>query len=292
MKLKTRFLFYLILSISLNLGAQEKYRISTNYKGLPFNDFVSAIESTLPVKFFYMEEWIKDVKLGDYPDCITLPCILDNVFRGTTLYYYIDNFGNVVITNNYAVRVNTNPSELSNKYLPPTEYSSSGDNQLMEANASVDIGNPAEKNKPGNVILIGYITNKVTREPVSGVTVFIQKLSIGTISNEFGFYTLTLPRGVHLLQYSFIGMKEKKIGLNLYGPGELNVDMTDVLIPLKETVISAQKSVTLQRFEVGAEKINITSFKLLPTSLGESDIIKRSTALMQSRVFYHSKNPV
>ena len=37
---------------------------------------------------------------------------------------------------------------------------------------------------------------------------------------------------------------------------------------------SAQKSITLQRFEVGAEKINVNSFKLSPTSMGESDIIK------------------
>jgi hypothetical protein len=69
-------------------------------------------------------------------------------------------------------------------------------------------------------------------------------------------------------------MKEKLINLSLFGTGELNVDMNSVLIPLKETVVSAQKSVTLQRFEVGAEKININSFKLLPTSMGESDIIK------------------
>ena len=274
MKLNTLILIYIILSVSQNLGAQEKYRISTNYQGVPFNDFVSGVEGTLPVKFFYLDEWVKDLKLGYYPDCTTLTCVLDNLFKGTTLFYYIDKFGNVVITNNYAVKVNSNPSQPDNKYLPPTEYSDSGENQRMEANTTVEIGNPAEKNRPGNVVLIGYITNKVTREPVSGVTVYIQKLSIGTISNEYGFYTLNLPRGVHLLQYSFIGMKEKIVGLNLYGAGELNVDMNDVLIPLKETVISAQKSVTMQRFEVGAEKINITSFKLLPTTMGESDIIK------------------
>ena len=274
MKFKTQFLFYFILSISVNLGAQEKYRISTNYKGVPFDDFVSAVESALPVKFFYLDEWVKDMKLGDYADCTSLTCIMDNLFKGTSLYYYIDNSGNVVITNNYAVKVNANPSESDNKYLPPTEYSGSVENQRIEANTTVEIGNPAEKNKPGNVVITGYITNKVTKEPVSGVTVFIQKLSAGTISNEYGFYTLTLPRGVHLLQYSFVGMKEKIVGLNLYGAGELNVDMIDVLIPLKETVISAQKSITLRRFEVGAEKINITSFKLLPTSMGESDIIK------------------
>ncbi len=260
--------------MSVNLGAQEKYRISSNYKDISFIDFVTRIESILPVKFYYMDEWVKDLKLGDYPDCTTLSCVMDNLLKGTSLYYYIDDFGNVVITNNYAVKVSSKTVEKNNKFLPPTDFSGSAESQQMAGNTSMDIGNPAEKNKPGNVIVSGYIKNKVTKEPVSGATVFIQKLSIGTISNDYGYYTLTMPRGVHLLQFSFIGMREKTINLNLYGTGELNVDMNSVLIPLKETVVSAQKSVTLQRFEVGAEKINITSFKLLPTSMGESDIIK------------------
>jgi hypothetical protein len=273
MKLKISFLI-LIFSLSLNLGAQDKYRISTNFKDVSFADFVTRVESILPVKFYYMDEWVKDLKLGDYPECSTLQCVMDNLIKGTSLYYYIDDFGNVVITNNYSVKITTTESDKNNKFLPPSDFSNSSDNQRISANASVEIGNPAEKNKPGSVTISGYIKNKDTKEPVSGVTVFTQKLSLGTISNEYGYYTLTLPRGVHLLQFSFIGMRPKTINLNLYGAGELNVDMTSVLIPLKETVISAQKSVTLQRFEVGAEKINITSFKLLPTSLGESDIIK------------------
>ena len=273
MKLKLHILI-LILSISANLEAQEKYRISQNYKDISFIDFAAKVESILPVKFFYMDEWVKDLKLGDYPDCTTLSCVMDNLLKGTSLYYYIDDFGNVVITNNYAVKVSSKTVEKNNKFLPPTDFSGSSESQQMAGNASVDIGNPAEKNKPGNVIVSGYIKNKATKEPVSGVTVFIQKLSIGTISNEYGYYTITVPRGVHLLQFSFIGMREKTVNLNLYGTGELNVEMNSVMIPLKETVVSAQKSVTLQRFEVGAEKINITAFKLLPTSMGESDIIK------------------
>ncbi len=268
------YILLLILYLSFNLAAQEKYKISSNYKDVPFTDFVSGVESILPVKFFYMDEWVKDLKLGDYPDCTSLSCVMDNLLRETTLYYYIDRSGNVVITNNYAVKITATTVEKNNKFLPPTDYSSSAENQRTAGNTSVEIGNPAEKNKPGNVIISGYITNKDTKEPVPGVTLFIQNLAAGTISNEYGFYTLTLPRGVHLLQFSFMGMREKMVNLNLYGTGELNVDMNSVMIPLKETVVSAQKSVTLQRFEVGAEKINITSFKLLPTSMGESDIIK------------------
>ncbi len=83
-----------------------------------------------------------------------------------------------------------------------------------------------------------------------------------------------MPRGSYVLQFSFIGMKEKQMNVNLYGSGEINVEMNSVLIPIKETIISAQKSVLLQRYETGVEKINITTLKLLPTAMGESDIIK------------------
>ena len=275
MKLRIHILILiLILSLSLNLGAQEKYRITSNYKDISFIDFVTRVESILPVKFFYRDDWVRGLKLGDYQGCTTLSCVMDSLLKGTSLYYYIDDSGNIVITNNYEVKVSNTAVDKSNKFLPPSDFSGSSENQQISGNASVEIGNPAEKNKTGNVVISGYIKNKSTKEPVAGVTVFIQKLSIGTISNEYGFYTLTAPRGVHVLHFSFVGMREKVVNLNLYGSGELNIDMNSVLIPLKETVVSAQKSVTLQRFEVGAEKINIASFKLLPTSMGESDIIK------------------
>ena len=277
MKFISRFLILLLtLTSTLNcfVEAQENYKISENYSGLSFREFVTKTENTLPVKFFYKEEWVKDLKLGDYKDCATLQCVLNNLFKGTSVYYYIDDLGNIFITNNYALKVSDTPVEKDKKFLPPTDYSGSGETQKLSGNVSVEIGNPAEKNKPGNVVISGYITIKDSKDPVSGVTVYIQKLSTGTISNEYGYYTLTIPRGNHLLQFSFIGMREKMINLKLYSAGELNVEMNSMLIPLKETVVSAQKSVTLQRFEVGVEKINISSFRLLPTSLGESDIIK------------------
>jgi hypothetical protein len=263
-----------LFCFSSHLTAQEKYSVNWEYKGLPFKEFVLNAEKTLGVKFFYVDEWVKDLKLGEYPGINTLPGIMNNLLREKSLFYFIDDAGNVVLTKNYSVKISNIPIEKENNFLPPTEYGDFGENVQMSGNTFVEIGNPAERYKPGNVSVSGYITNRDTKEPVAGVTVFIQKLSAGTITNEYGYYTLTLPRGIHLLQFSFIGMKEKTINLNLNSSGELNVEMNSMLIPLKETVVSAQKSVTLQRFEVGAEKINITSFRLLPTSLGESDIIK------------------
>jgi hypothetical protein len=273
MKFKICILLLFWLSTG-TITAQEKYEISGNFKALSFKEFAARSEKLLAVKFFYRDEWLSDLRLGEYPNCTTLSCILDNLFRGTSLYYLMEESGNIVITNRFAIKVSAEPTGNINNFLPPVEQAGSAETHQTEGSASVEIGNPVEKNKPGNVIVSGYIRNIETKEPVSGVTVFIQKLSTGTISNEYGFFSLLLPRGIHFLQFSFIGMREKRINLNLYGSGELNVDLRSVLTPLKEAVVSAQKSVTLQRFEVGAEKINITSFKLLPTSMGESDIIK------------------
>jgi hypothetical protein len=273
MKLKIHILLSLLL-LTLTVRAQEKYDISVDFDNIPFNEFVAKCEKLLDVKFFYKDEWVASLMIRKYPGCKNLTCFLDNVFKGSTLYYIIEESGNIVITNRFAVKTATATNGSDDKFLPPAEYNVPGENQRAEGNSSVEMGNPFEKNKTGNVVISGYIRNRSTREPVSGVTIFVQKLSVGTISNEYGYYSLTLPRGIHFLQFSFIGMREKTMNLNLFGPGELNVDMNSVMIPLKEAVVSAQKSVTLQRFEVGAEKINIASFKLLPTSMGESDIIK------------------
>ncbi|MGA1977160.1 MAG: TonB-dependent receptor [Bacteroidales bacterium] len=255
------------------LNAQKEIKIDWDYSGISFRDFVRQVQDHNNLRFFYRDEWVSDLRLGDFKGPVSISDLLDNLFQGKSLYYYIDNDNNVIITRNFAIKPENLTSDTGHTYIPSIE--NEGQNNIAMSSAAItDIGNPADKNKPGNAVLSGYIINRDTKEPVAGVTVFNKKLSIGTISNEYGFYSLYLPRGSNQLRFSFIGMKEKLLNINLNGTGEMNVEMNSMLIPLKETVISADKSVTLQRYEVGAEKINITSFRLMPTTLGESDIIK------------------
>jgi hypothetical protein len=267
-------LLILLLFFACNLKAQEKYTISWDYKDLSFKEFVLKAESQLAVKFYYKEDWVTDLKLSDYAGCTTLSCILDNLFNGTSLYYLIVDSESVVITKNFTVNASKIPVKNGNKVITKTENTDTREARQMAENLSVYIGNPSDRDKPGNVTVSGLITDRNIGEPITGVNVFIQKLSIGTNTNQYGYYTLTLPRGIHLVKFSFIGMREKNITLNLFGPGEMNIEMDKTFILLKETVISAQVNNILQRFEVGAEKINIRSLKLLPTSMGESDLLK------------------
>jgi hypothetical protein len=93
--------FYLLiyfLTVYFSLEAQEKYIIPRDYNNLSFKEFVTKAERQFDIKFLYKEEWVKDLKLGDYPGCKTLSCLLENLFKNTLLYFFIDDSENVVIT--------------------------------------------------------------------------------------------------------------------------------------------------------------------------------------------------
>lgn len=273
MKARALYLIFCMLLPTI-LRAQENIRVTWDYKNQTFSEFVAVVENIGNLRVFYKDEWVKEILPGDYGDNLLLFNLLDNMFRGRSLYFFTDEDGNVIITKDFAVKISPDGTADNVKYIAPADYYLSEETRSVSGSVVLDIGNPADKNLKGNVSITGYITDTETKEPVAGATVYVQKLLTGTTSNEYGFYSLSLPRGSHLLQYSFIGMKEKQISVNLYGPGEINVEMSSVLIPLKEMVVTASKDMTLQRFEVGLEKIDISSFKLMPTSMGEADIIK------------------
>jgi hypothetical protein len=272
LKKKIFFIIFLVITIG-KISGQKDVIIDWDFTGLRFTEFAAQAETRDSVSFFYLNEWVSDIRMGEFRGAVPLSGLLLSTFAGRSLYFYIDNSGNVIITRSFAIKVADVEQVSGTAFIPSTVYNEP-ENTKGTLSSVIDIGNPADRNKPGNVALTGYITSRDTKEPVAGVTIFNQKLSAGTISNQFGFYTLQLPRGPHQLQFTFIGMKERTMNINLYSPGELNVDMNSTLIPLKETIVSADRNMVLKRYEVGAEKINISSFKLMPTSMGESDIIK------------------
>ncbi len=267
--------FWCIISISGIINGQDKtYPVTWDYRGQSFKEFVVRAENTHDLRFFYRDEWFTNKPVTDYGDSLTISRLLDNYLRGAGIYYLINNHGDVILTKGYMVRLPQSGAPDDARYLPSEILNESRTDKQDETSMFIDVGNPADRYKPGNATITGWVRTETTGEPVAGVTVYNQKLQIGAVTNPYGFYSLSLPRGTHSLTYSFIGMREKRININLYGEGGIDVGMSSVLIPLKEAVVSAQKNTTMQRFEVGLEKISIVNLSLLPTSLGESDIIK------------------
>ncbi len=265
----------LILNLTGSLPGQDTpYTVTWDYRGQTFSEFAARAEDIYGLRFFFRDEWFKGRELSDYGDTLALRHLLDNYLSNTRIYYLITNKGDVILTSEYRIRLPEAGPGDDDRFLPSEILTESADDQKKETGMFIDIGNPADRNKPGNATVSGWVRTETTGEPIAGVTIYDQKFQVGAVTNQFGFYSLSLPRGTHSLQYTFIGMKEKRVNVNLYGDGEIDMVMSSVLIPLKEAVVAAGQQATARRFEVGLEKISIVNLRLLPTSLGESDIIK------------------
>lgn len=123
--------------------------------------------------------------------------------------------------------------------------------------------------------LSGNITDHKNNETLIGVNIYVSDLKIGTTTNEYGFYSLTLPKGEHQLEISYIGYQtiEKTIILNQNTKN--NFALNEGGEELQEVIITDNKSKTnIKSPEMSVNKLSISTIKKMPVVLGEVDVLK------------------
>ena len=61
----------------------------------------------------------------------------------------------------------------------------------------------------------GYITDINNGESIVGANIYCKNLNVGVTSNTYGFYSLTMPEGVHEISFSFMGYKPENQNFKL-----------------------------------------------------------------------------
>ncbi|MDF2187176.1 TonB-dependent receptor [Paraflavitalea sp. CAU 1676] len=154
-----------------------------------------------------------------------------------------------------------------------------GDKKKVRADASIEnklfeIGSKNNSGGPGTVTIAGHIRNLKSGEPIVGATVSIPNTSIGTATDQYGYFSLTIPKGRYVLNIQGIGMKDTRRQVMLYTGGKLDVDMEERVVSLKEVIVSAQKVANVRNVQMGTERLTIRAIKQIPTAFGEADIIR------------------
>lgn len=120
----------------------------------------------------------------------------------------------------------------------------------------------------------GYVTEKGSRESLVGVNVYIPALKSGTTSNNYGFYSISLPQGKYQVLYSFVGYEVVTKEIVLSEDVQMDVQIQSG-IELEEVVVSAARTERLSKTSQMSEvKIPIGQIKQVPTLLGEKDVLK------------------
>ncbi|MBL7683914.1 MAG: TonB-dependent receptor [Flavipsychrobacter sp.] len=121
----------------------------------------------------------------------------------------------------------------------------------------------------------GTVKQKSSGETLMGVTVsIVGKSSVGIVTNEYGFYSLSLPKGDYTLRFSYVGYKQELVRLNLDDNKVVNANMIDET-SLKEVVVSSKKdNDNLTKATMGTEVLDIKAASKIPVVFGEKDLVK------------------
>jgi len=120
----------------------------------------------------------------------------------------------------------------------------------------------------------GTISDSSSNETLIGVNVYVPSLKIGTTTNEYGFYSLSLPKGNYEIEISYIGFQTYKQNISLSQNTKINHSMAGNSENLEEVVITEKGRANIRKAEMSVNKLSIEAIKKMPVVLGEVDVLK------------------
>jgi len=282
---------FFILTASVNAFSQdEAFIINARYEKTPFPLFVSDVESQAPVKFMYHPQIVDSFYVDGNFNNVGLRDVLKTIFAGTDVYFFINDFNQVILTQGYEVE-----TELAFNYFDRNNIGSiARDTEVIDflqeeerkaelqstmENKIIEIGQKGRISPREYTNMAGYIRDGETGEPLIGALIYIEDPRIGVATDEYGYYSLTIPKGRHELLLKCIGYKDSRRQIILYNEGKLDIEMLEDVIPLKEVVIEAEKDVNISGMQMGLDKLDAQAMKKVPPILGEVDVLKIALTL-------------
>jgi hypothetical protein len=121
----------------------------------------------------------------------------------------------------------------------------------------------------------GYIKDGSNGESLMSSIVYVNEISKGTTTNEYGFYSLQLPAGNYTIKISYVGYATQLLPVTLDKDTKLNVEMGPSSVLSKEVVVTAErKDANVSSTNIGRQEITMENAKAIPALLGEVDILK------------------
>jgi hypothetical protein len=138
----------------------------------------------------------------------------------------------------------------------------------------------ADPSTPFYYTLSGYIRDTRSDEALIGATVYVPSLEKGTISNEFGYYSITIPPGRYSISFSYIGYRTYLWDTDHMTNQVIDIRLEEEPALLEEvTITTLDDQIDLSLIRTGKINLEPRSVERMPAFLGEQDVIKSLDAL-------------
>ena len=121
----------------------------------------------------------------------------------------------------------------------------------------------------------GYVNDAANGENLIGATAYIQELQTGTVTNEYGFYSITLEANDYTIEYRFLGYETITKKVSLSQNQRIDIELGEAGLQLTEVVVTAEpEDINVSGVQMSTNKLDIKTIQKLPSFLGEVDVIK------------------
>ncbi|MHA6249850.1 carboxypeptidase-like regulatory domain-containing protein [Pontibacter sp. CAU 1760] len=279
-----RFILLLCVLVCCQAKAQQTNptHISGTFREATFEEFARQVEAQTPHRFYFDAAAVDSLRITLDVKEQPLAAVLGNILAGTDLKFAIDASYHVFITRGGELSVQL-PEGFFDAEPPVAQpaamladWQPEGNTGAKKAGSELKLYEIGVKKEgaAGKANLAGHLRDAKTGEPIIGAAVYIESPSIGTTSDQYGYYSITLPVGRHELKMKAIGLQNTRRQIMLYSDGKLNIEMAEDVRTLKEVLVEAEKDKNVSGLQMGMEKLDIRTIKQVPTAFGETDILR------------------
>ena len=262
-------------------GQQAEKTVTGSFNHLRFEQFASQLEAQTNYRFYFDPKAVDSLFVTVQAQAQPLRAVLAKALQHTPFHVAIDEENRVFIS-----------AALISAALPDNFYSPKA-TEAAVAPADEDAGaTPAGRSRyvsaseykvyeigapgsgGGKATLAGHIREQKSGEPVIGASIYSEAPNVGASTDQFGYFSLTLPVGRYDLKIRGVGIKNTKRQVVLRANGKLEIEVEEDIITLKEVVIEAEKDKNVSGMQMGLEKLDIKTMRQVPTAFGETDILR------------------
>lgn len=292
MRLLIRYFFiWLFILCMPRAEAQQENEfplISENYQGLTLSDLLSQLSQKTGYTFYFNVSDLGQniVQLSFNNE--RLPDVLKKAFAGTSLVFSADTHHHIFIHPKFSIN-----TELAVRIFDEDSSGKQGSILLTGEDPLLGIDTVAKKQNTltenklyligdkskkgsltGKATLAGYLKDASTGEAVVGASLQLDKTKTQVISDEYGYFSISVPKGRNNLIIHSLGMMDTHRQLMVYGDGILNIDLQTQIITLRNVTVSADKTSLIRGMQMGVQKVDIKTIKQVPVAFGEADILR------------------
>ncbi len=238
-------LFPFLFFLGVNLLAQSNLsdqKISVTFNQVPLEQILFDISQKTGVQFSFNPKALPlEQKVSYKANNKTLDKILTDLFSQVNIQYdFVEN---------HLVLKPIKESEIAQK--SPTEE--------LKTNCTIS----------------GYISDATNQEALIGATVFIAKSGLGTTTNNYGFFSFTLPAGNYTFQTSYLGYGSCSKQVELFNNLRWDIPLKPIASMVEEIIVSTPERELLFSDRLAAQtSIKAFDIKKQTAALGESDLLK------------------